>query len=197
MSEAEPVPDAAPAVAGVAGLVLAAGGGVRFGGPKGLARDTAGEPWVVRAVDTLRAAGCAPVLVTVGASGEDVAALVPRSAVAVPVPDWETGLAASVRAGIHAASRTPAAALLIVPVDIPDLPVAAVRRILALADSAVLAQATYDGRPGHPVLLGRDRWAALADGLSGDRGAGPYLRAHGAERIECGDLWHGADVDTR
>ena len=37
--------------------------------------------------------------------------------------------------------------------------------------------------------------SAVIAGTAGDRGAGEYLAQNGAERVECGDLWHGADVD--
>lgn len=65
---------------------------------------------------------------------------------------------------------------------------------------ASLRRASYDGRPGHPVLVGRDHWEALTAALAapaaeGDRGAGPWLRAAGVEPVECGDLWDGADRD--
>ncbi|MFT4211715.1 MAG: nucleotidyltransferase family protein [Microbacterium sp.] len=180
-----------------AGLVLAAGAGTRFGGPKGLARTADGEPWVERAVRMLTDAGCAPVLVTVGAAAAEVAALLPGAAIAVPVADWADGLSASVRAGLSAVWGMAADSALVVAVDTPDMPAAAARRILAQASSTALAQAVYDGRPGHPVLIGRTHGPALAAALSGDRGAGPYLRAHHAVRVECGDLWSGADVDSR
>lgn len=180
-----------------AGLVLAAGAGTRFGGPKGLARTPEGRPWAALAVAALRAGGCHPVMVTVGAAGDEVAALLPADAVVVRVADWAEGLAASVRAGLAAAAHTDADALAVVTVDTPDLPAAAVARIRALAAPGALVQAEYGGRPGHPVLLGRDHWAPLAVELAGDRGAGPYLRAHGATRIACDDLWSGADVDHR
>ncbi|MFC7504207.1 nucleotidyltransferase family protein, partial [Nocardioides sp. GCM10030258] len=58
-----------------------------------------------------------------------------------------------------------------------------------------LARATYDGRPGHPVLLGHDHWAAVAAGADGDRGARDYLATHPLELVECGDLATGHDVD--
>lgn len=179
----------------VAGLVLAAGAGTRFGGPKGLARTDDGTPWVGRAVAALRDAGCVPLLVAVGAAREEVSELLPADAVPVPVADWHEGLSASVRAGLAAAAQTAAVALLITTVDTPELPAAAVRRLCASAASDALARATYAGRPGHPALVGRDHWAALAADLVGDRGAGPYLAAHGAGRIECGDLWSGEDID--
>lgn len=181
----------------VAGLVLAAGAGTRFGGPKGLARAD-GEPWVARAVRTLRTGGCDPVLVAVGAEADAVSALVPSGAVVLRVADWAEGLSASLRAGLGAwAEGAPASALLIVTVDTPDLPIAAVERMRAHAHEDALAQAVYRGRPGHPVLIGRRHAPGLAASLAGDRGARPYLVAHAALEVECGDLWSGEDVDAR
>lgn len=184
----------------VCAIVLAAGAGVRFGGPKGLARDADGRPWVATAVRTLREAGCDPVIVVAGADADAVGALVPLGAVLVTAPDWADGLSASVRAGLSAAADTAAQSALLVPVDVPDLPASACLRVLEAADAApvataALAQATYDGAPGHPALIGRAHWPAVSAAVTGDRGAGPYLRAHGALEIECGDLWHGRDVD--
>ena len=49
--------------------MLAAGAGARFGGPKALAREPDGTPWVVLAVRMLKDAGCDLVLVALGASG--------------------------------------------------------------------------------------------------------------------------------
>jgi CTP:molybdopterin cytidylyltransferase MocA len=167
--------------------VLAAGAGTRFGGPKGLARTTAGEPWVRRAVTMLAAAGCDDVLVAVGARGDDVAALVPPSARVVTVPRWADGLSATLLAGLDAVAAppdggTPVDALVVTPVDTPEAPPAAVVRVLG-------------GRPGHPVLLGRDHWDGVRATLTGDTGAGRYLAAHGALDVECGDLWSGDDID--
>lgn len=179
----------------VCGVVFAAGAGSRFGQPKALAKTARGTPWVVRAVETLVEAGCAQVLVTLGAGRSEAVALVPASATVVPVEDWAKGLAASVRAALRAAATTDADAVLLVPVDTPELPVAACQRVLGSGGS--LARATYASEPGHPVLIGREHWAALAASIHGDRGAGQYLAEHGATSIECGDLWHGRDVDTR
>lgn len=178
----------------LAGLVLAAGAGTRFGGPKALARGSDGQPWSARITRTLQRGGCGPILMTLGAEREAAALLLPDDAQAVPVEDWHVGVSASLRAGLAAARRAGAACVLVVTVDIPDVPVAAVERLAALAGPDAAAQATYGGRPGHPVVLGRERWDEVATTLVGDRGAGRYLRSHGTD-IECGDLWSGVDID--
>lgn len=180
------------------GLVLAAGAGRRFGGPKALARTPEGATWVSRAVGMLRAAGCSDVLVALGAAADDAVPLVPAGAAVVMVADWAGGVSAALRAGLRAAAPLPAQALLITPVDTPDAAPSAVARLLAAVEprlETALAQAVYGGVPGHPVLIGRAHWEPLAAGVSGDRGARPYLVAHGVLEVECGDLWSGADLD--
>ena len=53
----------------VAAVLLAAGGSTRLGEPKALLAEADGVPRVVRVARDLAAAGCAPVLVVVGARG--------------------------------------------------------------------------------------------------------------------------------
>ena len=51
--------------------------------------------------------------------------------------------------------------------------------------------------PGHPVLLGRDHWAAVIESATGDEGAKGYLAGRRPTRVECGDLAAGHDIDSR
>jgi CTP:molybdopterin cytidylyltransferase MocA len=53
---------------------------------------------------------------------------------------------------------------------------------------AVLSRAGYEGRAGHPVLMGRAHWEAAAAAARGDRGAGSYLKRAGCPLIPCDDL---------
>lgn len=184
----------------VHGLLLAAGAGRRAGGPKALVRGGDGVPWLRRGADVLREGGCARVTVVLGAAADEAAALVPEEHVVV-ASGWSEGMGASLRAGLAAvAAEDPAAdAALVLLVDLPDVGAAVIERVLAAAgDRDVLARAAYHGEPGHPVLLGRDHWAEVAEGARGDRGAREVLARH-AERVqlvECGDLATGADVDA-
>lgn len=188
----------------VVGLVLAAGAGTRMGRPKALVRTAGGRPWVALAVEALLDGGCDAVVVVLGASAEEARGLVPvRPSVRVVVASaWADGLAASLAAGLHAVrADDDVDAVLVSLVDLPGLPVAAVRRVLGRPGTrrSVLRRAVHDGRPGHPVLVGRAHWDALAAALDtahdGDRGAGTYLRSSGAEPVECADLWDGVDHD--
>lgn len=174
--------------------MLAAGAGRRFGGPKALAR-TDGVPWVVRAVEVV--GDLDPVLVVVGAAADEVAAVLPATVVAVRNDDWDSGMGSSLRCGLAALASHPAVdAVVVMLVDLPGVTAPMVGTIAADARRDTLRQAEFDGRPGHPVVLGRDHWAGVAAAAQGDSGARDYLAAHRAVRVPLGTAADGADVDT-
>ncbi|MGF9756067.1 NTP transferase domain-containing protein [Microvirga sp. 0TCS3.31] len=178
------------------GLLLAAGEGRRFGGPKALARDDDGTSWLLRAVQALRP--CSEIIVVLGAEAERAAALLPMSVARIRADDWAEGMGASLRAGLTALAPTDHDTALVSLVDLPDVDAAVVARVVAASHGrGDLARAAYDGVPGHPVLLGRDHWAGVVASATGDRGARDYLAAHDVDLVECGDLATGADVDHR
>ena len=182
-----------------AGLVLAAGAGTRMGLPKALVVDDRGG-WLERSTTLLLDAGCAPVIVVLGAAADEARAMLPADPrVSVVVAEqWERGLSASLAAGLRAAERTDAASATVTLVDLPTLGLAAVARLLHPAPGVdALRQASWGGRPGHPVIIGRAHWAALLADLSGDSGARSYLQRHSADMVDCSDLGDGMDVDAR
>lgn len=194
----------------VAGLLLAAGQGRRAGGPKALRRDPDGVTWVARSLRVLLDGGCDEVVVVVGAADAQVRAVLdeagfgdpetgrrPRVAV-VEATDWATGMGASLRAGLTAlaAAGSAAGCACVHLVDLPDVGPDVVARLIAGAGPSTLARAVYDGRPGHPVLLGRDHWTAASHAAQADRGARGYLSTRQVRLVDCSDLAGGRDVDT-
>jgi nicotine blue oxidoreductase len=169
-----------------------------MGRPKALVRFD-GEPLVQRAVHVLADGGCAPLVVVVGASAGEVEPLLPAGVRAVLAPGWEEGMGASLRAGLAALEGldpVPDAALVHL-VDLPGVTAGAVARLAAVSSTGVLARAAYEGRPAHPVLLGRAHWSSIRDSATGDAGARAYLSGHpDLELVECGDLAVPDDVDT-
>jgi molybdenum cofactor cytidylyltransferase/nicotine blue oxidoreductase len=182
----------------VAAVVLAAGGGRRYGMPKALV-EYEGSLLVERAVGTAQAV-CDPVLVVLGAQAVDVwrqARL--DNALLLVNQEWETGMASSLRTGLEGLRGLPGSgvdAALVLLVDMPGMTPAALERMAAHAGPGALAVATYDGVRGHPVLLGRDHWAGVIGTATGDEGARRYLATHDVTEVDCTGLADPADLDV-
>ena len=174
----------------VAGLVLAAGGGTRFGAESKLLADLGGRPLLQWAVD----APCAVpelsrVVVVLGAHAAEVRERVRFGrAETVVCEEWARGQAFSLRSGLAALEGVGK-----VVVTLGDAPLVTAAVIARFAGEPGRTRAMYGGRPGHPVVLGRAEMAALMS-LTGDRGARDLLR--GGPVIEVGHLCSGRDVDT-
>ena len=177
----------------VAGLLLAAGAGRRFGSPKALV-PLNGKLFVESAAELLQAAGCDPTVVVLGAAADEVRAKASLDGVTiVDNPDWESGMGSSLRTGLHAVGIVDA--VVVLPVDTPGVTEAALHRLIALAEPKALARAVYDGKIGHPVLIGSDHFAGVLSSAAGDHGARDYLKANTVRHVECADVADGADVD--
>lgn len=184
------------AVAGVAGVLLAAGGGTRLGVAKALV-ELGGRRLVERGESTLRRAGCAPVVVVLGARAADASPLVTGQVVVNEA--WTDGMGGSLRAGLEALGTSGAAAAVVTLVDQPFVGEAAVGRLVqAWRAGALVAVATYGGAPRNPVLLDRRVWDDLLPCLGGDQGARQWLRAHPdvVVAVPCDDVADPTDIDT-
>jgi molybdenum cofactor cytidylyltransferase len=177
----------------VAGLVLAAGGGTRFGAsPKQLA-DFHGRPlleWAVRAQCDV--AELSRVVVVLGSDFVAVRGAVDFGrAETVVCDEWESGQAWSLRCGVSCLSDGGGVSKVIVTLG--DAPLVTPEVIRMFISQPPRARAVYRGRPGHPVVLGLDEIAALTS-LDGDQGARGLLK--GGPEVEVGHLCSGRDVDT-
>jgi molybdenum cofactor cytidylyltransferase len=159
-------------------VVLAAGGSARMGRPKQLL-PWRGRPLVAHVLSAVADAGLEEAVVVLGHSaGEVTLALDPPPGVHVRLvvnPDHASGQASSLRAGLAAAGPGADGALVLLA-DQPEVRADAIRAVVGAGTRAGVARAGYGGRPGHPVLLGRDLWPRVA-GLRGDVGARDLIAA--------------------
>jgi CTP:molybdopterin cytidylyltransferase MocA len=179
----------------VAGVLLAAGEGSRFGRPKALV-EFSGQTLAERGVSLLRAGGADPVLVVTGA-----AALELSGTRTVFNPAWRTGMGSSLRAALQALSDTApdVGAAVVALADQPLVgPEAVARLIAAYRAGAGVVVAAYDGRPRNPVLLAREHWPEVIATAAGDQGARAFLRTRPdlVTPVECGDTGRPDDIDT-
>jgi CTP:molybdopterin cytidylyltransferase MocA len=182
---------------GVSAIVLAAGGGIRFGGGKLLAK-LGGQPIIEVVLDNLRESPVDEIIVIIGADAGRLRKVCERYGVrTVANEEWERGQATSVLAGLRASGGRAAVVLL---GDQPFVGAEAVERLVAaFAEGAKVAVATYGGKRRNPVLFSREVWPLLEAELAGDEGARPVLRQHPELVVEvpCEGVGDPVDVDTR
>jgi molybdenum cofactor cytidylyltransferase/nicotine blue oxidoreductase len=182
----------------IAGIVVAASGGRRIGGPEALLQR--GDTLLVDEVcDIARDVGCAPLVVVLGAAANQVRAIAALTGATLVVDKaWGTGLGSSLRVGLEALADVDADAALVLTVDMPGVTVEAARRVALLPHPGALVCATYEGLRSYPMLLGRAHWAGIATLAKSDVGARPYLLAHQKEIVDiaCDSVADGNRIET-
>ncbi len=182
----------------IGGVVLAAGGASRFGSPKQLA-ELDGVALLQHAVDAMLAVPAVdPIVVVLGAEAARVRQAVDfGDARAVECPDWQEGMAASLRCGVEAAGDCDW--VLVTLGDQPRVTPQVIAAVMDHAESApagtAAVRATYDGVAGHPVALARAILPQVAQ-LRGDVGARELLGHATVRTFEAAHLCDPGDVDT-
>ena len=192
---------------GIAGIVLAAGTGSRFGGGK-VRAPLDGRPLVAHVLASARAAGVGRLVLVLGRDApavrealleHDPAALGGVLVAVNPAP--ERGLASSLRIGLAAAVAAPAPAAVLVllgdqPRVRPDVAAALLAAAAAAPGDALAVAPAYaaDDAP-NPVLLLPPAWSRTAE-LAGDRGLGPLLAARPDLVVRVPVPGDNPDVDT-
>lgn len=181
----------------VAAVVLAAGAGKRFGGPKQLL-PLEGVPLVRRAAQTALQAGFAPVLVISGAYTPQIrAALEGLAAQVLDCPAWQEGQAAALRTGVLAAQAAGVGAALFLLADQPFVTpslLRALREHHARRLDAVTAPYVFEQR-ATPTLFDAVTFEALL-ALRGDMGGRGIFDRFAPRYLPWYDRCLLLDVDT-
>jgi molybdenum cofactor cytidylyltransferase len=169
----------------VAAVVLAAGSSSRLGSPKQLVR-LGGENLLERAVRVAREAGCAPVVVVLGASADLIRLQCDFGDACVVVnEDWASGMGGSVAAGVSYLKGVDGCVVMTC-----DMPAVTGAHLKLLMGGEVTAS-SYAGRKGVPAFFPAGVFEKLM-ALRGDVGARELLAGARCEELLDGEL----DVDT-
>lgn len=180
----------------VVALLLAAGGSRRMGRPKQLLA-WQGTSLVRRAAEAALASRCSELVVVLGSGSSEVAAELGGLRLRTCVnPNWEAGIASSLRTGVGELGDD-AEAVLVLLADQPKVDAALLDRLIVARETSGLglAASAYAGRVGVPALFARSYFDALC-GLSGDRGARALLDAHRDDCARVDAPLAAFDVDT-
>ena len=177
----------------VFGAVLAAGRGLRMGGPKA-ALVLNGERLVDRAIAALTVSGCDRVIAVI-AAGVTVDGALPvvnsapergmRSSLALAVESSfavHPEIAGAGIASLPAEPRSTEVGLAVVLVDMPGIDAAAVRAVVEhwRSNPRRIAVGRFeDGRRGHPTVMALARWQQSLLLAESDEGARRYLSVNG------------------
>jgi molybdenum cofactor cytidylyltransferase len=173
-----PQPRAEPAAAPpraprIAALVMAAGRSSRMGGANKLLTEVGGATMAAHAVDAALASRARPVFVVVGHESQRVRiAIGERPVVVVENPDYASGMASSLKAGL-AALPADIDGVLVVLADMPRVDAAVLDRLIAAfnpVEGRAICLPTWEGKRGNPVLWARRFFPEMA-AVAGDVGA--------------------------
>ncbi|WP_205510661.1 nucleotidyltransferase family protein [Longitalea arenae] len=179
-------------------VILAAGASTRLGQPKQLL-PWQGSTLLRHAVETALAVTTNPVVVT-GANAESLASAIDAGkAKIVYNPDWQEGIASSIRCGLQTLlNRTPAPDQVIFMVC--DQPFVSPELLLELINERQntgkpIVASAYAGTLGIPALFDSTLFAQLLD-LQGDTGAKQLIKANPGNTAEVLFPQGNIDIDT-
>jgi molybdenum cofactor cytidylyltransferase len=182
----------------IAGLILAAGESCRMGTPKATLTYR-GQTFLERIVQTLRQIDIERIVVVLGHQAEDIQRHIKIAPAQVVInPDYRRGQTSSLQVGLRSLIGDEPEAAVLCLVDHPAVSAETVRRIVATFRQcgAPVVIPTYQGRRGHPVLIGRQVFDELL-GLACDVGADSVVRRYrpATQFVEVEDEGIVIDVD--
>ncbi|WP_311028260.1 molybdopterin-binding/glycosyltransferase family 2 protein [Mesorhizobium koreense] len=178
-------------------IVLAAGRSSRMGGPNKLLASFGGKKLVRLVAERVRASRADGVVVVTGHQADRVRdALAGINVRFADNPDYASGLAGSLKAGIRALPADADGAMVVLG-DMPGVDTAdfdALITAFARASGHAIVRATHAGKRGNPVILPHSVFPAV-ESLEGDVGARHLVEAGGVEVVDV-EIGEGASIDV-
>jgi molybdenum cofactor cytidylyltransferase len=183
----------------VVAVVLAAGSANRMAasGKHKLLAEFDGVPLVRRSVETALASKVNETVVVTGYRADDVmGAVAGLQCRTIPNPDFASGMASSLRAGL-AAVREGADGLLVMLADMPGIRTEHLDAMIdafRAGEGRTIVRAASAGKRGNPVVLPASTFDAISK-LTGDIGARPIVERSGLAVVDI-DIGEAAHIDT-
>ena len=181
----------------IAAIVLAAGASIRMNGRVKQLLPWRGETLIENAIELATQSHTDETLVVLGAHADAIQPFVEKTSARIVInPQWESGHATSIRAGLRALAPEIAAAIFI-NADQPFLTCEVINALIQCyrdTDAPIIAS-VFAGKRGSPVLFDRAYFAELED-LRGEQGGRELLEKYPVACIEFDDTRFGIDVDT-
>jgi molybdenum cofactor cytidylyltransferase len=177
-----------------AAVILAAGVGVRFGGPKQLAM-WKGRPLIAHVIQAAKEGGFSPIVVVLGTHSEEIRRAAADEGIEFAENrKWQDGQSSSVHAGLLAVERRVEAVAFLLG-DMPRVSAETMRRLVEAHRTSLpsIVAPVGGGRRGNPVLFDRRVFPSL-HALSGDQGGRSLLDRWPWQAIEA-DPREFAEVD--
>ena len=184
----------------IATIILAAGGSTRLGGTPKQLLETDGTTLVRRMASMALSLQTGPVLVVLGARQEQVQAELAGLSVQVVVnPNWQEGLASSLRVGLESLSNSPSKSFLVLLTDQPFVTVELLLQLITTQQKTgkgiVACRYGETGHLGVPALFALHYKADFTK-LSGDVGARKLIQQHLDDCADVSFPLGAIDLDT-
>jgi molybdenum cofactor cytidylyltransferase len=172
----------APRAPRVAAIILAAGRSSRMGSANKLMAELDGKPLVAHAADAALGSRVERVVVVTGHEAERVRqALGRRKLEVVHNPDYASGIASSLAAGLAALKDSAVDGVLVLLGDMPRIAPTQLDRLISAfnpLEGRAICVPTFNGKRGNPVLWGKRFFDAMTH-LKGDVGARHLIAENG------------------
>jgi molybdenum cofactor cytidylyltransferase len=178
-------------------VLLAAGNSTRMGAPKQLL-DFGGKPLLRHAAEVALSAGCDPVIVVLGARGQELRQALAGTPVEVVLNQrWADGMGTSIQAGVRALEHREVSGAILALADQPFITADFLR---GLAEKSVetgrpIVASLYSGTAGVPVFFAREAFPMLMK-LEPEQGCKGVILGHPADSllVDCPEA--AIDIDT-
>jgi molybdenum cofactor cytidylyltransferase len=181
-------------------IVLAAGRSSRFGRPKALLPDGAGQPFAARLAASFKAGGAEALVIVAQPDDQDlrrtIEPFLPFARI-VENADPDRGQLSSLLEALEAVDRPGVRGIMLTLVDMPLVQPSTIARLreVALHGAASIVRPVHHGRHGHPVVFMRATFDALRR-ADPSMGAKAVVRAHPVVDVAVDDRGVIEDVDT-